>query len=74
MQNYLVFQTVSKYFKTPAISYTVIVWKSKGLSGESIKAPAASDDSLNPGKNYINNAKIQVKLNGSCFQAIKSKF
>ena len=50
------------------------MWKSKGLSGESIKAPAASDDSLNQGKNYINNAKIQVKLDGSCFQAIKSKF
>ena len=53
----------------------VIVWKSKGLSGESIKPRDASNNSFNltsnnsfnPGVNYINNVKMRVKFNGSCF-------
>ena len=34
----------------------VIAWKSKGFSGESIKHLATSNNSLNPGVTYINNA------------------
>ena len=45
MQNYLVFQPVFKYFKTP--TNRVIEWESKGLSKESIKPSATSDNSLN---------------------------
>ena len=35
----------------------VITWKSKGLSEESIKPLATSDNSLNPEINYTKNAK-----------------
>ena len=65
MQNYLVFQPVSRYFKTVTNNTRVTAWKSNGLSDESIKPPLMLDNSLNPGTNYIDNAKIQVKLEGS---------
>ena len=47
-QNYLVFQPMSKYFKVIADKKYVSSWKSKGLSDESIKPPATSDNSLTP--------------------------
>ena len=44
-QNYLVFQTVSRYFKTvSANNSNILSWKSKGLSDESIKAPTTSKE------------------------------
>ena len=48
--NYLVFQPINKYFKVNTINATNYVssWISKGLSDESIKPPATSDNSLNP--------------------------
>ena len=36
----------------------VIAWKSNGLPEESMKPTATSGNSLGPGVNYINNAKI----------------
>ena len=36
----------------------VTVWKSKGLSDESINPPLTSDSSLNPGVSYFDNARI----------------
>ena len=65
-QNYLLFQSVFKYFETVTNNGKVIVWKSKGFSEESIKPPTASDNKLNLGINYINNAKIPIKFDGSC--------
>ena len=48
-QNWLVFQTVSRYFKTvSANNSNILSWKSKGLSDESIKVPTTSNNLLNP--------------------------
>ena len=44
-QNYLVFQPVNRYFKVIANTLYISSWKSKGLSGETIKAPVTSDKS-----------------------------
>ena len=41
--------------------------KFKGLSEESIVTPAP-DNSHNPGLIFIDNAKIRVKFDGSCFK------
>ena len=50
VQNYLVFQPIVRYFIVNTITNTSYVssWKSKGLSAESIKPPATSDNSLTP--------------------------
>ena len=45
-QNYLGFRTINKNFKVITNTEYVSSWKSKGLSSESIKPPAASDNSL----------------------------
>ena len=45
-QDYLVFQPLNKYFKVITNNDYVSSWKSKGLSAESIKPPATSDNSL----------------------------
>ena len=50
-QNYLVFQPVSRYFKTVANNSKVAAWKSKRLSDENYKPPSASDNSFNLGIN-----------------------
>ena len=44
-QNYLVFQSIVRYFKVNTITNTdyVSLWKSKGLSAETIKPPTTSD-------------------------------
>ena len=47
-QNYLVFQPIKRYFKIIANSKLTSSWRSKGLSDETIKPPAASDNSLTP--------------------------
>ena len=62
-QSYLVY----KYFKTIANRDYISVWKSKGLSNESIKPPAASNISLSPALYHINN-KLQVKFDGHCIK------
>ena len=67
MQNYLVFQKVCKKFKKLLILIKLQCgWESEGLSDESIKLQPTSDNSLNSGMNYIDNAKIRVKTAGSC--------
>ena len=44
IQNYLAFQTVSRYFKAvSANDSNILSWKSKGLSDESIKPPTTSN-------------------------------
>ena len=51
------------------ITNTVYIssWKSKGLSAESIKPPATSDNSLTPALNYYG-IKASVKFTGSCLK------
>ena len=45
-QNYLVFQPLNNYFKVITNTDYISLWKSKELSGESIKPPTTSDHSL----------------------------
>ena len=50
VQNYLVFQPLSKYFEviTNANTKYISLWQYEGLSNETIKPPATSDYKLNP--------------------------
>ena len=48
-------------------------WKSKGLSDETIKPPAASDNSLSPLIDYLGN-KIRLKFNGDCLKQPKLSY
>ena len=66
-QNYLVFQPINKYFKVITNTDYISSWKSKGLSAESIKPPATSDNSLTPELSYYGN-KVKVKFTGSCLK------
>ena len=72
-QNYLVFQTINKYFKVITNTDYVSSWKSKGLSSKSIKAPKTSDNSLTPALNYYG-TKTRVKFTGSCLKHPKSSY
>ena len=47
-QNYLVFQPLNKDFKVIINTVYSSLWKSKGLSAETNKPPATSDNSLTP--------------------------
>ena len=48
-------------------------WKSKGLSAESIKPPATSDNSLTPALSYYG-SKTRVKFTGSCLKQLKISY
>ena len=48
VQSYLVFQPIVRYFKIITNTKYVSSWQSKGLSDETIKPSATSDNSLNP--------------------------
>ena len=74
-QNYLQFQPIIRYFKVNTITNTDYVssWKSKGLSAESIKPPAISENSLNPALNYYL-TKARVKFTGSCLKQTKVSY
>ena len=45
-ENYLVFQPLNKHFKIIANTKYISLWKSKGLSDETIKLSAISDNGL----------------------------
>ena len=60
-RNYLLFQSACKYYKMVANGNKLTVWISKGLSEESIKPPAASNNNLAPALNHIND-KLKVKF------------
>ena len=70
-QNYLVFQTIDKYFKEITNTDYVPSWKSKGLSCESIKPHTTSDNSLTPALNYYGTKKMS-KIYWKLFKTIKS--
>ena len=48
-------------------------WKSKGLSDETIKPPATSDNSLSQLIDYLSN-KIRLKFSGSCLKQPKLQY
>ena len=50
------------------------MWKSKGLSDETIKPPTTSDNSLTTTLNYYYPSKIRVKFAGSCLKQDKLIF
>ena len=52
------------YFKRVVNSDYIFQWKSKGLSGESIKSLSAPPNFLNPSLNYLG-AKRRVRFSGS---------
>ena len=72
-QNYLLFQPLNKYFKIIAKKKYISSWQSKGLSDETIKPPATSDNSLTPLIDYRIN-KIRVKFTGSCLKQPKISY
>ena len=66
-KNYFAFQPLNKYFEVITNTVYISSWKSKGLSAESIKPPATSDNSLTPALNYYG-TKASVKFTGSCLK------
>ena len=72
-QNYLVFQPLNKHFKVISNTDYVSSWKSKGLSAETIKPPATSDNSLTPALSYYG-TKTRVKFTGSCLKQPKISY
>ena len=72
-QKYLVFQPISRYFKTIANTDYVSSWKSKGLSAENITPPATSNNSLSPALSYYG-TKTRVKFAGSCLKQPKVSY
>ena len=69
-QNYLVFKPLHKCFTVIANTKYISEWKFKGLSDESIKPPATSDNSLSPLIDYLGD-KIRLKFNGGCLKQPK---
>ena len=72
-QNYLVFQPINRYFEVIADKEYISLWKSKGLSDESIKTPTTSDNNLTPLIDYFGN-KIRVKFNGTILRQPKISY
>ena len=66
-QNYLVFQPIKRFFTIRTNSNFISLWQSKGLSGETIKPPAAPDNSLIQLFKYYG-GKIRVKFNKGCLK------
>ena len=54
-QNYLVFQPINRYFKIIANTKYISSWQSKGISDETVKSYATSDNSLTPLIDYHGN-------------------
>ena len=69
-ENYLVFQPINRCFKVIGNTNYISSWKSKGLSGESIKAPATSNNSLSPLTDYLGD-KTTLKFNRGCLKQSK---
>ena len=67
VQNYLVFQPIRRYFKIIANTKYISSWKSKGLSDETIKPYATSDNSLTPLIDHYG-SKVRLKFNKSCLK------
>ena len=67
---------MGKYFKSNSVVGVidlVFSWQSKGISNESIKPPATSNNSFNPRLSY-NDTKIKVQFTGRCLKQAKFTF
>ena len=74
-QNYLVFQTISKNFRMPTDDLeTIIAWKTKELSDESMKPSTEPGNNLSPKLEWICNSKIAVEFKGNCLKQVKALF
>ena len=73
MQNYLLFQRVYRYFKNITTSDHILAWESKALGDESIKLPAASNDSLAVALNYIAD-RSRVEFDYHCLIKARSYY
>ena len=72
--NWLVFQTVGRYFKTVSANNSKILsWKSKGLSDKSIKPNTISNKILNPSVDFFGTI-TKVKFDGDCLKRQKITF
>ena len=72
-QNYLVFQPMYRYFKWIAgvgIGKYIYIWKSKGLSDESLDSITASNYKITPELSFYG-TKRKVEFNGSCLKQDK---
>ena len=65
-QNYLIFQSMSRYLKFVTNSQNISSWRSKGSSDEEISGV----NGLYPSANYVNE-KLRLKFEGSCLAQIK---
>ena len=72
-QNYLVFLPLNKYFKIITNTKYISLRQSIGLSDETIKPPATSDNSRTPLTDYHGN-KIRAKFNGSILRQPKISY
>ena len=71
--NHLVFQPLDRYLKTAANINYILSWKSKGLSNESIKPPATSDNNLTPLLIHYR-SKTKVYFDRACLKQDKVTF
>ena len=62
-----------RYFKKIGNTKYILAWKTKGLSGESIKPPTTSNNSHSPSLDYIG-TKTRIKFGGSCLKQDKITF
>ena len=70
-QNYLVFQSLQRYFKRTVGAGSgnhIYYWKSKGLSDERINSIKTSDYGITPYLSYYDTNKIKVKFDGRCLK------
>ena len=72
-QNYVVFQSMYKYFKVITNTDYISLWKSKRLSAESIKPPTTSDINLTPTLSYYE-TKIRVTFTGNFLKQPKISY
>ena len=64
---------IIRYFKIRTNTKYISSWQSKRLSGETIKPPATSDNSLNPKGSYFG-TKARLEFRVSCLKQDKSTF
>ena len=69
-QAYLIFQSVSRNFKTDNNSAYISEWESKGISNKGIKPPNTDNDNLTPQINYYGH-HLRAIFSGSCLQQSK---
>ena len=72
-QNCLAFQPLIRYFKSNGSTGRIALWKSKGLSSETIEPPSTSNISISPQFSFYG-AKMRVELTGSCLKQQKISY